>query len=105
MQVRREPVSQLARVSRQVDVHLLQLVRQHAGGRLVAAELAAHEPLPLLGAAYDRPHQEVRHVDGHRLRQARELGRVAADDARVALSAEWEDLETADFLSAELAHA
>ncbi len=88
MQVRRESVSQLTCVRRQVHAYLLELHRQHARRRLVAAELAVQEPLPLLRAAYDGPHQKVRHVNGHRLREAGELGRVIPDSTWIALCVE-----------------
>ena len=98
MQVRRESVPQLARVRRQVDADLLELVGEHARRALVAGELATHQPLPLLLAADDGPHEQVGHVDSHRLRQPGELGRVVADHARVALGVQGQDLEGAYFL-------
>lgn len=99
VQVRRQAVAQLAGVGSEVDADLLELVDHLAGCRLVAAELARLKPFPLLAAADDGPHEQVGHVDGHRLRQRRESGRVGPDHARVASGREREDVEVADFLS------
>lgn len=98
VQVRREAVPQLAGVGGQVDGDLLQLVGQHARRRLVARELPVHQALPLLLAADDSPHQQVRHVDGDRLRQPGELGGVVADRAGVALGVQRQDFQGAYFL-------
>lgn len=98
MQMRRQAIAQLARIRRQVNTHLLEFVDHLAGRRLVAAELARDEALALLGAADDRPHEQVGHVDGHRLRQRRELGCVRPDHARVAARREREDVEGSDLL-------
>lgn len=98
MQMWRQPVPQLTGIRRQIDAHLLELVDHEAGGRLVAAELAPHEALALAGAADDGPQEQVRHVDGDGLRQAREARRVRPDHARVAARRQGEDLKGADFL-------
>jgi len=52
----RETVLELAGVRRQVYAHLLEIVHDHFGRRLVATELLRHQPLTLLGAADNRPH-------------------------------------------------
>lgn len=87
--MRWEAVPQLTRVRRQVQRHLLQLVHHHSASSLVAAELSVRELLALSHAADNRPHQEVWHVDGHWLRQTRELGCVSTDCASVASSVQW----------------
>ena len=94
----REPVAQLACVCRQVQRHLLQLLHHQPPGALVAAELSVQEQLPLSDAAYNGPHQQVRHVDRYRLRQAGEFGCVRADRGTVAAGFQRKNLQTADFL-------
>lgn len=96
MQMWRESVSQLTCVRGQVNAHLLETFNQHASRRLVTTELTMRQPLPLLGAADNGPHQQVGHVDGHRLRQAGEPGRVAADHGWIAVSIEWQDFQCSD---------
>lgn len=98
MQGRREPVPQLARVRGQIERHLLELFDHHPPRPLVAAKLPVHELFPLPHAADNCPEQQVRHVDGDGLREAREFGRVRADGARVAGRIEGEDLQAADLL-------
>lgn len=102
--MRREPVSQLAGVSRQVQRHLLQLLHHQPSCSLVAAELSTRQLLPLADAADDGPHQQVGHVDRDRLRQARELGGVGSDRAAIARRVQGQDLEASDFLFLMLAH-
>lgn len=89
MQVRREAVPQLAGVRGEIKSHLLKLVDHHPARALVAAKLAIGELLPLAHAADDGPHQQVGHVNGNRLRQAGELGRVGTDSACVAAGVQW----------------
>jgi hypothetical protein len=101
--MRREAVAQLARVRGQIDAHLLELSGKHTGRGLVAAELPAYETVALARAAHDGPQQQVGHVDGNGLRQAREFSCVVADEAGVAFGFEREDFEGADFLSWVLA--
>lgn len=96
--MRREPVAQLARVRRQVQRHLLQLLHHQPPRALVAAELSVQEQLPLSNAAYNGPHQQVRHVDRYRLRQPGELGCVRADCGTVAAGFQGKNFQTADFL-------
>lgn len=101
MQMRREPVPQLARVRCQIQNHLLQLLHHHLPGALVAAELAIDQLLSLPDAADDGPHNQVRHVDGDWLREAGEFGSVGTDCAGVAACLEGENIQAADFLSEE----
>lgn len=98
MQVRREPVSQLARVSRQVKRHLLQLLHHHLPGALIAAELPVDQLLSLPDTADDGPHDEIGHVDRHWLREAGEFGGVSTDGAGVAACFQREDIQATDFL-------
>ncbi len=97
--MRRESVSELTGIRRQVEDNLLELIHHHPARALVAAKLSTvGELLTLAHAADDGPHEQVGHIDGHRLRQRRELGGVRADLAGVATGFQWQDLETADFL-------
>lgn len=98
VQVRRESVLELTGVRRQVHADLLEIINHDPPRALVAAVLPAHKPLPLVHAARDCPHQQVRHVDGHRLRQPCKLGRVVSDRARISARVQWEDLKGLDFL-------
>ena len=84
--MRRESVPQLTCVSCQVQRDLLQLVYHELPRALVAAELAVGQLLALSHAANDGPHQQVRNVDRHRLRETRELGRVCPDGAGISTS-------------------
>lgn len=54
--MRREAVSQLARVSRQIKNHLLQLLHHHPSCALVTAKLSIDQLLSLPDAADDGPH-------------------------------------------------
>ena len=82
--MRRKPVPKLRGVGGEIEANLPHLLHNRPPGALVAAEAAGRHLLPLPGAARDRPQQQVGHVDGDRLRQAREAGGVVADAARVA---------------------
>ena len=97
--MRRQPVPQLTRISSQINSDLLQ-PRQHlARGTGIADELAGKQPLALPRAADDGPHDEVGHVDGHGLGQARKLGCIGPDLGRVAHAVVCrEDGEGADYL-------
>lgn len=86
MQMRREPVPQLAGVRRQIEGHLPELINHGPPRALVPTELPVDQALALAHAGDDGPHEEVRHVDGHGLRKGRELGGVGSDDACVAAS-------------------
>lgn len=82
--MRRQPVPQLAGIRRQVHRDLLQSCKHLARRAGVADELAGKQPLTLPRAADDCPQEQVGHVDGYRLRQARKLGRVGPDLGGVA---------------------
>lgn len=66
--MRWEPVLQLTGVRRQVHADLLEIIHHDAPRSLIAAILSAQQPLPLVHAARDCPHQQVGHINGHRLR-------------------------------------
>lgn len=102
VKVRREPVAQLACVSRQIESHLLKLIDHHATSALVTTKLAIRKLLALANAADDGPHQQVRHINRYGLGQARELGGVSSDRAGIAASIQGKNLEAADFLRALL---
>lgn len=51
----REPVSQLARVCRQIHVDLLHLFDHLLSGAVVGAKLASSQIIPLVIAAYNAP--------------------------------------------------
>lgn len=65
--MRREAITQLARIRRQVERHLLELIHHHPARALVAAKLAVCELLALSHAADNGPHEQIRHIDGHGL--------------------------------------
>jgi len=98
MQMRRKPIPQLTRIRSQIQRHLLQLFHHHAPRAFVAAELPRGELLALPDAADDGPEEQVGHVDGDGLGEAREFGGVGADGACVAARVEGEDFEVFDFL-------
>ena len=81
----RESVPQLTSIRSQIYADLLEIVAHCPARPFVAAELRAHQPLSLSHAACDGPHQQVRDVDGHRLRECRELGCVVPDLCGVAV--------------------
>lgn len=98
MDVRREPVLELARVRREVHAQLAQLEDHHAHGPVVAAELARRQLLALPHAARNRPEQQVGHIGRHRLAETREPRCRVADLVGVALGLDRQDLELLDFL-------
>lgn len=104
VQVRREPIPQLASIRRQIQRHLPHLIHHHPPGALVSAvSLSALQLFTLTHARHNGPHEKVGNVDGHGLGKAGELGGVGADDGWVALGVEREDLEAADALGRVLA--
>jgi hypothetical protein len=69
MQVWREAVLELARVRRQIQTDLLEIVTHHPPRALVSTELATHEAVSLPDTACDSPHEQIWHIDSDRLRQ------------------------------------
>lgn len=98
MQVRRKPIPQLARIRSQIQRHLLQPLHHHPPRALVTAKLPHRELLALSYAADDGPQEQIRHINGYRLREASESGGVGTDGACVAGGIEGEDFERLDFL-------
>lgn len=68
MQMRWEPISQLASICSQVHAYLLQVLTHHLPRALVSTELSRRKSLPLSNAACNRPHQQVWYIDSNRLR-------------------------------------
>ena len=75
-----EPISQLTGICRQVHVRLLEFCNHGLSGTLVATELAVLQNEPLVFAAHDGPHQQIRNIMSDRLREGRELGGTASDN-------------------------
>lgn len=74
----REPISQLARVGRQIHIDLLHLFNHLLSGPIIRTELPSRQVGPLVIAAHDTPENEVRHVLRNGPREGREdVGPVA----------------------------
>ncbi len=84
MKVRREPISQLTRISRQIHIALLQRQDHLLLRALITAILAICQRRSLVIAAPHRPHQQVGDIARNGLGEGGELVGVVADGGAVA---------------------